>query len=178
MLWDSYASQTWNGVRYGMKSESFGAFLDLPQRTRATLELALGSASAPRAQLRDHGWRVVDPLPPSEDPWTFQRYLQDSAGEFAIAKHGYVIAHSGWFSERSAGYLASARPVIVQDTGFADFLPTGAGLFAFRDPDGAAAALEAVLGRYEYHCRTARALAESHFDSGRILTELLERALA
>ena len=38
---------------------------------------------------------------------------------------------TGWFSDRSATYLAAGRPVITQDTGFGNVLPTGEGLFAF-----------------------------------------------
>ena len=87
--------------------------------------LALGSATAPRERLRDHGWHLVDPLAVTRDPWTYQRYIEKSKAEFSVAKHGYVVSRCGWFSERSACYLAAGRPVVVQDTGFSDRLPTG-----------------------------------------------------
>src|SRR5262249_38879133 len=91
-------------------------------------------------------------------------------------KHGYVVSRSGWFSERSACYLASGRPVIVQDTGFSLHLPTGDGLLAFEDPDGAAAAVDEVNRHYAHHSRAARELAAAHFDSRVILTRLIEDA--
>ena len=176
MQWDSYPSREYGGRRFGMKSDSFGPYLDLPRRAAGAFELALGSASAPREALRARGWSVVDPLAPTRDPWTYQDYIRSSKAEFGVAKHGYVAGRSGWFSERSAGYLASGRPVIAQDTGFSDILPIGDGLLAFNDPEEAAAAVDAVNRRYAHHCRAARALADAYFDSDLILTRLIEAA--
>lgn len=176
MQWDSYSECVIAGRRYGMKSRSFEPYLDLPRLSGAPLELALGSSNAPRQRLNEHGWRIVDPLAVTRDPWTYQRYLQRSAGEFSIAKHGYVAARTGWFSERSACYLASGRPVIVQDTGFTAWLPIGQGLHAFNNPDEAALALKEVLADHARHAAAARELAEAYFDSRRVLTALLDRA--
>jgi hypothetical protein len=178
MLWDSYKCREHAGRLYGMKSESFGPYMDLPRRTREALEMAVGKPAAPRDLLREHGWRVRDPLELTRDAWTYQRYLQSSKGEFTVAKHGYVVSRSGWFSERSAGYLASGRPVIAQETGFSDCLPTGAGLLAFSTPDEALAAIEEVAGRYALHCRAARAVAEECFDSGVVLNRLIDEAFS
>src|SRR5262249_11983558 len=109
MQWDSYPPVTYAGVEYGMKSKSFQPFLGLPRDVGDTrLEIALGSG--PRDELRDNGWGIVDGVAVTRDPWTHQAYIQASRGEFAIAKHGYVEGRCGWFSERSAGYLASGRP--------------------------------------------------------------------
>jgi hypothetical protein len=119
---------------------------------------------------------VVDPRVPTRDPWTYQRYLRDSQAEFGIAKHGYVVSACGWFSERSAAYMASGRPVAVQDTGFGRWLPVGEGVLAFRDGDEALAAVDAIRGRYEVHCRAARALVEDYFDAARVLERLIESA--
>jgi hypothetical protein len=95
-----------------------------------------------------------------------------------VAKHGYVAAHSGWFSERSAAYLASGRPVVVQDTGFSEWLPAGRGVLAFRTLDEALAGIEEVRRRPAEHAAAARALAGEYFDSRRVLPGLLERALS
>jgi hypothetical protein len=178
MQWDSYPSRELGGRRFGMKSASFAEYLDLPRRVGPILELAVGGATAPRRELREHGWHVRPWLPPSRDPWTYQRYIRRSKGEFSVAKHAYVTSRSGWFSERSANYLASGRPVVVQDTGFSDVLPTGTGLLAFTSPDEAVAAIEAANARYEGHCRAARELAMEHFAAGKVLNTLLETAMS
>ena len=177
MQWDSYPAREYDGVRYGQKSESFGPFLDLPQRTTSALELALGSVTAPRELLRQKGWSIRDPLAVTRDPWTYQRYIQASKAEFAVAKHGYVISRSGWFSERSAAYLASGRPVVTQETGFSDWLPTGSGVLSFTTPEEAVAGIEEINRRYEYHCRAARKVAEEYFDARKVLTRLIECAM-
>jgi len=127
MQWDSYPAREFGGRRYGMKSESFGPYLNLPARCGSAFELAVGSPSAPRELLRDAGWILRDPLEVTRDPWTYQEYLRGSKAEFGVAKHGYVIGRTGWFSERSACYLATGRPVLVQDTGFTDWLRAAAG---------------------------------------------------
>ncbi len=174
MQWDSYAAREWNGRRYGMKSESFQPYIDLPAKTGAQFELVLGSPQAPRPMLREHGWALRNPHACTGDPWVYQRYLQRSKAEFSVAKHGYVVCRSGWFSERSAAYLASGRPVVVQETGFSDWLPTGSGLLPFNSPEEAVARLESVNSRYTDHCHAARALAEEYFDAGKVLSHLLE----
>lgn len=178
MQWDSYPAIEHGGRRYGMKSESFRAVMDLPRRTtQAAFELAVGSPSAPRAALRRRGWSVRDPRRPTRDPWAYQRYIQRSKAEFGVAKHGYVVSRSGWFSERSAAYLASGRPVLVEDTGFTTWLPAGSGVVAFRTPEEALAGVEAVTRDYAAHCRAAREIAAGYFDARLVLGALVERAL-
>jgi hypothetical protein len=178
MQWDSYSAREHHGRRYGMKSDSFGPYLDLPERAGPVFELAVGSASAPRPLLRSKGWAVRDALEPTRDPWTYQLYIQQSKAEFSVAKHGYVISRSGWFSERSAAYLASGRPVLIQDTGFSDWLPTGAGVIPFSTPEEAQAGIEEINSRYEFHCRAARAIAEEYFDAGKVLPRLIQCAMS
>lgn len=175
MQWDSYEHREYEGLELGMKSRSFPAFLDLPRRVDVPLELALGSKGAPRDELRRHGWRLRDPLAISRDPWTYQQYLKESRGEFAVAKHGYVVTRSGWFSERSAAYLACGRPVVVQDTGFSRVLPVGEGLWAVGTVEEAAAALTAVTRDFERHSAAAREIAASCFDAEVVLGSLLDR---
>jgi hypothetical protein len=177
MQWDSYPARVYRGQRYGMKGDSFGPYLDLPARAGAVFELALGSATAPRELLRAKGWELRDPLTVTRDPWSYQRYLAGSKAEFSVAKHGYVASHSGWFSERSACYLASGRPVLIQDTGFTTWLPASAGVLAFRTPEEAAVGVEEIGRRYEFHCRAAQDLAAEFFDARKVLASLVERAL-
>ena len=177
MLWDSYPSADHNGTRYGMKAESFEPYLELPARSDEAFELALGSSSGPRERLARHGWTILDPREPTRDPWTYQDYITRSKAEFSVAKHGYVVSHSGWFSERSAAYLASGRPVVVQDTGFSRWLRSPGGVLPFTDASGALAQIEALNASYERQCRQARTVAEEYFESGAVLTSLLDLAL-
>jgi len=177
MQWDSYPGRIYRGIRYGMKSDSFGPFLELPGRVGSILELAAGGR-APVELLRGKGWKVRDPLEPTRNPWTYQAYIRASKGEFSVAKQGYVVSRSGWFSERSVTYLASGRPVVVQDTGFRSWLLEDAGVLSFTTLDEATAAIEAVNSRYEGHCRAARAVAEEYFDAAKILPRLLDRAMS
>ncbi|MEN8131105.1 MAG: hypothetical protein ABFS45_13105 [Pseudomonadota bacterium] len=173
MQWDSYQSILYKGQQFGMKSTSFESFLDLPGKTPVTLELALGSEHAPRKLLKAQGWRMRDPLVVTSTLGTYQRYLQGSKAEFSVAKHGYVVSRSGWFSERSACYLATGRPVIVQDTGFTDNIETGRGLFAFNNLDQAITAIAEVEVNYTKHCSAAREVARYYFEAGKVLTRLI-----
>ena len=125
------------GHHYGMKSDSFGPYIDLPEKAGPRFELALGGNTAPRAVLRTKGWTLCNPIEPTREPWIYQHYIRQSKGEFSVAKHGYVVTRSGWFSERSACYLASGRPVVVQETGFSDCLQTGLGIVPFCTPEEA-----------------------------------------
>lgn len=177
MQWDSYATSSWDGRSFGMKSASFDPFLHLPARTEASLELAVSRIPAEQQErLRTAGWVLSDPQEATWDPWVYQRFIAGSTGEFSVAKHGYVVSRSGWFSERSANYLASGRPVVVQDTGFSGHLPVGEGLLAFSEPEEALGGIEAVRSRPAAHARAARAIAEEHFAADRVLADLLERA--
>jgi hypothetical protein len=177
MEWKSYEEQVLNGKFYGMKSESYLPYFDLPQKVSSQLEVAIGGAEAPREELLRNGWIVSNAFERSIDPWIYQRYLQDSKAEFSVAKHGYVIARSGWFSERSAAYLASGRPVVVQETGFSDWMITGKGVIPFRNPVEAIDAIEEVNRNYISHCSSAKEIAEEYFDSQKVLSSLIERSV-
>lgn len=175
MQWDSYAARDHAGRRYGMKSESFEPYLSLPDQTGERLELALGSSNAPVGRLRGQGWIVEDSQRVTKDPWIYQEYIRASKGEFTVAKHGYVASRGGWFSERSAAYLASGRPVVTQDTGFGTWLATGRGVLAFTSPAEAVDALRNVSANYRMHCAAAREIAAACFDAETVLTSLLDR---
>lgn len=176
MLWGSYPAADFNGVHYGMKAESFEPYLNLPSVSRERFELAVGSPREPRERLEQHGWRTVDPREPTADPWTYQDFIRHSKAEFSVAKHGYVVSHSGWFSERSAAYLASGRPVVVQDTGFSRWLDADGGVIPFRNAAEALDALERLNASYARHCLRARAVAQAYFNSDVVLTRVLDQA--
>jgi hypothetical protein len=175
MQWQSYKPQQYDGVTYGMKAESFSDIEELPRATLATLEIALGGEVAPRDRLTELGWRLVDPLAVTRTTQGYQDYLHRSKGEFSVAKQGYVAGRSGWFSERSAAYLASGRPVITQDTGFTDVIETGCGLLAYETCEQAVQAIDTVIGDYPRHCEAARHIAEMYFDANRVLEDLLDQ---
>ena len=178
MQWESYPAVDFDGLHLGMKSASMTPLLDLPSRCPpgVCLELAVGGTTVPRAGLIGAGWHIEDPTLASRDPWTFQTYMRESFGEFSVAKQGYVATRSGWFSERSLGYLASGRPVITEDTAFSSWLPTGDGLLAYCDIDQAAAAIADVAAHPQRHARAARAVAVEHFDHRVVLADLLQLA--
>jgi len=166
---------TLSGKTYGGKDVELTRFIDLPRRTPVALEIAL-SGVAPRDELVRHGWGIVDAHEKSTTPEVYLSYLRGSRGEWSIAKNAYVASRSGWFSTRSAAYLALGRPVIVQDTGFRPYYPAGAGIFAFDTMDEAVAALATVEADYRRQCEAARATAESELDARRVLQRLLDDA--
>jgi hypothetical protein len=178
MQWDSYPPVEYAGIHFGMKNKSFEMVRHLPAHVDVSLEIALGGKSAPRDELRRLGWYLADPLAVTRDPWTYQEYIQNSCGEFSIAKHGYVASRCGWFSERTACYLATGRPAIVQNTGFREHLPCGVGILPFDDAESAMEAVDRVKKDYQKHSQAARELALEHFDSNKVLCSLLERATA
>ncbi len=163
------------GRSYGGKDVEFERFLDLPRRTTERLEAAI-SGAAPRERIAAAGWQVVDARAVSASLDDYRRYLQGSRGELSVAKHAYVATRSGWFSTRSAVYLACGRPAVLQDTGFSAHLPTGPGLHAFTTPDEAVAALTAVRADYGAACAHARAVAEECFRAEDVCARLLADA--
>ncbi|MGH2940571.1 MAG: glycosyltransferase [Solirubrobacterales bacterium] len=173
--------QEWRDVTYGgerytwSKHHEFLRHLDLPGRSGASFELALSSCEeSDRELLRAHGWGVRDGLEVSRGIDVYRDYIGASRGEFTVAKDQNVRLRTGWFSDRSATYLASGRPVVTQDTGFEAALPTGAGLLAFDSPEGAVEAIERVDADYSIHSWAARDLAREHFDHAVVLGALLE----
>jgi len=176
--WRGYSPVEWQGRWYGQKSEEFLRILPLAARVGVPLELCLAihpdEPDLPR--LLAAGWHVVDPKIHAATPEEYRHYVGGSRGEFTVVKNGYRVGHTGWFSDRTACYLAAGRPAVVQDTGFSDVLPTGLGLLSFSTEDEAAAALAALEAAYEQHATAARELAVEWFDSGRVLQRILERS--
>jgi len=175
------------------KDREFLKFIDLPKRTTQSLELAMNLADAKtikhgpgevvrtlgvttdaRQMLECNGWKLADTHVLTTDPWPYRDYVRGSRGEFTVARDLHVRLRSGWFSERSACYLAAGRPVITQDTGFGSVLPTGEGLFAFNSMEEILAAFEAINSDYERHRRAARAIAEDYFCAEKVLAKVIE----
>ncbi|MDQ3706228.1 MAG: glycosyltransferase family 1 protein [Chloroflexota bacterium] len=157
----------------GNKDQELLRFLDLPRHVSTPLELAV---NGPRSFLEAHGWVCRAAFEVSHNPSAYRDYIASSLGEFSVAKHTYVATNSGWFSDRTACYLASGRPAVVQDTGFSVYLPSGSGLVAFRTFQEAQDGLENVTAHYPHHANAARELAVAYFAPEVVLPPLLERA--
>jgi glycosyltransferase involved in cell wall biosynthesis len=175
--------QGWRDVRFRgedyrwSKDLEWMKFVDLPRRTGKRFELALsGYQPRHREYLEKHGWVVRDALAFGNDADAYRDYIAASRAEFTVAKDQNIRFRSGWFSDRSATYLAAGRPVITQDTGFDCSLPTGEGLFAVSDIEEAAAAVEAIEADYGHHKQAAADIAREYFDAERVLGQLLQDA--
>jgi hypothetical protein len=189
---------------YWTKDREFEKFLDLPRRAQGrfrlpdgtpdakvplgkqdlparkacqpTFELAAGVDETAQRRLRENNWRIVHSVPISQDIGQYRAYIQGSRAEFTVARDQYVRPRTGWFSDRSACYLAAGRPVITQETGFSKFLPTGKGLFAFRTTEDVLAAVDAIESDYEGNCRAAREIAAEYFAAEKVVACLMDRA--
>jgi hypothetical protein len=176
MRWQGFKTVAHDGVTYGQRDQEFPSYFDLPQRTAQKFLMA--QMGIKPELLTQHGWEVMPGEVISRTPGSYREFIQDSRGEFSVPKHGYVAMRGGWFSDRSVCYLASGRPVVMKDTGLADWLPVGEGLLTFTDPDGAVSALAQVNADYDRHRRAARRVAEEFFSTDRVLPALLEAALS
>jgi hypothetical protein len=173
-----FAPVEYQGTRYGLRVHEFRKFVELPQTTGEDFELALNiheTETTDLELLRRTGWRIIPPQTVAGDPISYRDYLGQSRAEFMVAKNMYVETHGGWFSDRSACYLASGKPVLAQDTGIASLYPIGEGLLTFSTLDEAAGGVESITTHYARHSRAARELAEELFDSDKVLTALLEK---
>ena len=176
-----FAPIEYRGKSYGLRVHEFRKFADLPGRTGQAFELGLDISAGDARDielLSAAGWRLVDPKLVAGDPLSYRDYLAASRAELMVAKNMYVETQSGWFSDRSACYLASGKPVVAQDTGLAGVLPAGDGLLLFKTPGDAAGCIESMVGNYPHHARAAREIAETVFDSDRVLTALIDRIYA
>jgi len=162
----------------GNKNSEFGMIADLPQQVDIPLELAVNAPPATLDELRARGWQVRDAFAVSHNTEVYRDYLASAAGEFSVAKSTYVRTASGWFSDRTACFLALGRPAIVEETGWSAHVPAGEGLFAFRDADEARTAIERLLADPGRHARAATELARAHFAHDVVLPPLVERAVA
>jgi hypothetical protein len=169
----------WKDEIYGPKSDEFLKFVELPRRTPQPIELALlihETETDDLTALRKNNWRLVNPYEVAGGCHAFRSYIQRSRAEFSVAKQGYVKTQSGWFSDRAACYLASGRPVLVQDTGFGKYLPTGKGLLTFTTLEEAVRGIESINADYAAHSAAARKLAEEKLAAPKVLQSILDRA--
>lgn len=182
MNWTSYKPLSFNGTSYAQKDVEFERFIDLPGMIPETaLEIAVNSGKTrrtPRELLSHKGWHVVHPDDVCPDIDRYRTYISSSRAEWSVAKNGYVVGQAGWFSCRSACYLAAGRPVVVQDTGFSKVLPTGTGIVPFSTLQEAIEGIRDVERRYDIHRKAARDIAERYFDSSLVLAQLLEKSMA
>jgi hypothetical protein len=179
MNWASYAPVEWQGKLYGQKDLEFDKFKQLPQRTPQHLEMAMGQGvggKRPTEELRALGWIILEAGDVLPDHTSYHEFLRTSKAEWSVAKHGYVAARTGWFSCRTACYLALGRPAVVQETGWSDHLPAGDGLLAFSTLDEAVDAIADINDHYAEHQAAARALAEQYFDAKKVCGDLLVQA--
>ena len=162
------------------KRSGFLPFVEMPSLTNHPLELALDLKPADEQwrMLEERGWRVAESHRVAATPWDYQRYIQESFGEFSCAKPACLKLENAWLSNRTLCYLASGKPAVVQHTGPSRFLPDSSGLFRFRDLKQATQFVEKVVIDYENQCKLARALAEEYFDARKVVGVLLERALS
>jgi phosphoribosylamine-glycine ligase len=168
------------GVTYGQKDVEFDRFIELPERSGAAFEIVVNAGKwrrAPVDLIRAKGWRVLDAEQACVDLDSYRDYIRSSMAEWSVAKNGYVRGRPGWFSERSACYLAAGRPAVVQDTGLGGVLPVGVGVVTFTSLEEAVEAVREVRGDYARHARSAREIAAAYFDSDTVLARLVEEAM-
>jgi hypothetical protein len=179
MSWNVFRGKLeYGGAEYHGKAVEFDRIISLPRQVGLPFRLALGGTEAPTAQLTAAGWEVQDGPAVTLTPQDYRDYIAASCGEVSVAKNVYVALRTAWFSCRSACYLAAARPVVVQDTGFSRVFPTGRGLHAFTNAEQAAEAIRAIELDYGREAHLARELAHAHFDSRVVLSRLIDDALA
>jgi hypothetical protein len=175
----SYGQIEMSGTTYGLKVHEFRKFIDLPRQAGLPFEIALNIHPADQKDLvalQRAGWCIADPVASAGTPDGFREYVQHSGAEFSVAQGVYAHTNSGWFSDRTAHYLASGRPALVQETGFSQNLPTGTGLIGFRTMEEAVAGAQSIVDHYEEHVLAARSIAESHFDSNIVLRQFCKDA--
>ena len=178
MNWASYKPKVWEGRTYGQKNLEFNRFRDLPSKTSIPLRLAMGlgvDGQRPAQELRQLGWDLVEPREVVPDHRAYRSFLTNSRGEWSVAKHGYVEGRTGWFSCRTACYLAAGRPAVVQETGWSRHLPSNRGVLPFKTLEEAVEGLAKVTRNYAEHSKAAREIALEFFDAKKVCQELLRQ---
>jgi len=174
MNWQSHDPIDFRGTTYGQKDVEFKKFMQLPRMADAPLEVAVSGRQVPTQELRDSGWRIRDGREATLSFDSYREYIRRSRGEFSVCKNIFVATRSGWFSDRSAAYLASGRPVVLQDTGFSAHLPCGRGLFAVSSVEQAVEAIKEINSNYSLHSNAAREIAAEYLDAKRLLRKFLD----
>jgi hypothetical protein len=178
MNWASYRPKIWEGRTYGQKNLEFNRFRDLPSKTKTLLRLAMGlgvDGQRPAQELRQLGWDLVEPQEVVPDHQAYRSFLTSSRGEWSVAKHGYVEGKTGWFSCRTACYLAAGRPAVVQETGWSRHLPSTRGVLPFSTLEEAVGGLSEISRNYTEHSKAAREIALEFFDAKKVCQDLLRQ---
>jgi hypothetical protein len=174
MRWQGFREAQHQGNSYGQRDKEFPKFFDLPRLT--SQKFCIAHMGVDPAELQKHGWEVAPGEVVSQTPSTYRSFIQQSRAEFSVPKHGYVKMRGGWVSDRSVCYLASGRPVLIEDTGIGSCLPIGEGLLTFRNLDEAVAGVEAINRNYDRHRRAARELVEQILATDKVLPPFLDEA--
>jgi len=175
MRWQGFKEVTHDGVSYGQRDKEFEGFMDLPSLTRQKFRIA--QMGIKPELLASRGWDVVPGEVVSRTPALYRDFIQLSRAEFSVPKNGYVKMRGGWFSDRSVCYLASGRPVLIEDTGLRDWLSTGEGVVTFNNPTEAVVGIQAINADYTRHRTAARRLAVEVFSADKVLAALLDESM-
>lgn len=179
MSWSYFKGPlVYRGVSYDQKAAEFAKFHDLPRRTSVPLALAIGGHKAPSDQMKQNGWRLINALDASLTVDNYVQFIADSAGEWSIAKNVFVGTRSGWFSCRTACYLAAGRPAVVQDTAWSKFIPSGEGVIAFSTMEEAIDGLNRVAAEPVRHRRAAYEIAREYLAPDKVLPPMIEAIFA
>lgn len=179
MTWNYFGGDLiHDGVTYDAKATEYARFCDLPRRTDTRLALAVGGYHTPADQIRADGWRLIDARAISRTPAAYRRFIAQSAGEWSIAKNVYVAMRTGWFSTRTACYLAAGRPAVIQETGWSKSIPSGDGVIAFETMEQAITDLEDARAHYARHRDAAHAIARDYLAADRVLPAMIEAIYA
>jgi hypothetical protein len=179
MSWGYFGGKLiYNGVQYSAKAPEYEKFKDLPKRVSVPLTLAVGGFTTPTDDILRNGWNLVDARQLTMTGETYRKFIADSAGEWSIAKNVYVATNSGWFSCRTACYLAAGRPAVVQDTAWSRFVPSGEGVVAFSTMDEAIDGLKRVTSQPQRHREAAYEIARQYLAPDRVLPPMIEAIYA
>ena len=179
MNWTAAKCLKFENEEWGQKDIEFKRFINLPAMVKGIRLTAVVNQTGgtdktfSKTSVEQAGWKILDPDSNAGNWVSYQKFIKNSFGEFSVAKHTYVKANTGWFSCRSACYLAAGKPVVTQDTGWSKYIPSGIGLIAFSDIGSAADAVNEIVADPVKHAKAARSIAEDYFDSDKVLNSLL-----
>ena len=177
--WIERPSFEYKNESWGQKNIVFKVFEPLPHLfPDANFQLIVnttknGEAVSAMEKLKAKGWNVINPNDTITDMDKYNSFIQNSYAEFSITKETYIKSNSGWFSGRSACYLAAGKPVITQDTQWSKYIRSGNGLFGCNNLESAREAIKEVNGDYAKHSKAAKEIAYDFFESGKVLNDIL-----
>lgn len=174
MQWQANKTIEYNGKTYGMKDIEFQKFIRLPALVKDKMEIAVSGSDIPKDIMRNYGWIVKNADDISTSVPNYRKYIANSKGEFSIAKNAHVETNSGVFLERSGYYMFSKKPVVLQDTGWSEHLPTGRGLFAVKNLEEAVEAIKMINMDYKKHAKWANEIVYEYLDAEKVIGNFLQ----